>query len=237
MGARRSKGGVKLAEVVPTALQAVNFGLGHVRHELLHFGVLAEKVFDVVGAVFGTQVLVLAVHGAAQGAQQHVLCVARKERVPVTAPQHLDDVPTRTVEQRFQLLNDLPIAAHRAVQTLQIAVDDEAQVAEVFPCGQCQTCNRFGLVHLTVTKHAPDMSSVSLFGQRQQTARLQIAHETRLVHSVQGPQAHRTRGELPKVGHQHRVRVRTQPRAGATFQLLSIVSQLRFAQAAFQKCA
>ena len=40
------------------------------------------------------------------------------------APQDLDHVPARAEEQRFELLDDLAVAAHRPVEALQVAVDD-----------------------------------------------------------------------------------------------------------------
>ena len=46
------------------------------------------------------------------------------------APDHLDHVPAGAAEIGFQLLDDLAVAAHRAVEALQVAVDDEDQVVE-----------------------------------------------------------------------------------------------------------
>ena len=128
MGARGSEGRIQLAQVMAAAAQGIDFGMRHVRHQRLQLRVELEEVLVVVGAVIGTQGLVLAVHGMCQALQQHVMSVARKQRVPVRPPQHLDDVTACAGEQRFKLLNDLSIAAHRPVEALQIAVDDEGQI-------------------------------------------------------------------------------------------------------------
>jgi hypothetical protein len=45
---------------------------------------------------------------------------------------HLDDVPARAAEDGFQFLNDFSVAAHRAVEPLQVAVDDERSGCRVF---------------------------------------------------------------------------------------------------------
>ena len=228
--ARRGTGRVQLAKVVPAALERVDVGLAHVGHELLHLGVLAEEVLDVVGAVVGPERLVLPVHRAAERTQQHVARVARKERVPVAAPQHLDDVPARTGEERLELLDDLPVAAHGPVQALQVAVDDEGEVVQPLARGQREAGDRLGLVHLAVAEHAPDVAR----GGVQQPARLQVTHEARLVHGVQRPQAHRAGGELPEVGHQPRVRVGAQPAAA---HLLAVARELLLGQAPLQEGA
>ena len=59
-----------------------------------------------------------------------------QQLVPARAPQDLDDVPAGAAEIAFQLLDDLAVAAHRAVEALQVAVDDEDQVVELLAAGQ-----------------------------------------------------------------------------------------------------
>ena len=46
------------------------------------------------------------------------------------APNQLDHIPTGTSEFGFQLLNDLAVAAYRAIQALQVTVDNEDEVVE-----------------------------------------------------------------------------------------------------------
>ena len=70
-------------------------------------------------------------------------CVSRaNSAIPVRAPQHLDDVPARAGEQRLQLLDDLAVAAHRTVEPLQVAVDDEGEVVELLARGERQRGDR-----------------------------------------------------------------------------------------------
>ena len=57
--------------------------------------------------------------------------------VSQSLPQmHFDDVPARAAENGFEFLNDLAVATHRTVETLQVAVDDEDQVVELLARGQ-----------------------------------------------------------------------------------------------------
>src|SRR5271167_1863533 len=120
------------------------------------------------------------------------------------APDDLDDVPSGTAKVAFQLLNDLAVAPHRAVETLEVAIDYEDQVVEHFASGHADGTHRFGLVHLAVAAEAPDLAPVGL---RQPTV-LQVFHEPRLVDRHQRPETHRYGRELPEIGHQPRVWVR-----------------------------
>ena len=132
--------------------------------------------------------------------------VAREERVPVRAPEQLDHVPAGALEHRLEFVDDAPVAAHRAVQPLQVAVDDEDEVVQPLARRQAQPGERLGLVHLAVAEEAPD-SSVAHLGE---AAVLQVAHEARLIDRRQRADAHRAGRELPEVGHQPGVRVRGQ---------------------------
>ena len=123
--------------------------------------------------------------------------VLSEQRVPVGAPQHLDHVPAGAAEQRLEFLDDLAIPAHRSVEPLQVAVDDERKVVEILARGQRQRANRFGLVHLAVAEDAPDAASRRVAD----APMLQIAHESRMVNRAHRSDAHRAGRELPKVGH------------------------------------
>ncbi len=57
----------------------------------------------------------------------------------------------------FQLLDDLAVAAHRTIEALQVAVDHEDQVVELFAAGQRDRAETFWLVHLAVAAEHPDM--------------------------------------------------------------------------------
>ena len=135
--------------------------------------------------------------------------VLGEQRIPVAAPDHLDDVPAGAAEDRLELLDDLAVAAHRAVEPLQIAVDDEDQVVELLARRQADGAERFGLVGFAVAEERPDLRR----GRLLQAAILQVAVEARLVDRHDRSEAHRDGRELPEVGHQPRVRVRRQPAA------------------------
>ena len=87
------------------------------------------------------------------------LLVPLQEGVPVRGPNELDDVPPGTTEDRLELLNHLAVAAHRSVEPLQIAVDNEDQVVEVLARRQRDGAQRLGLVHLAVAEKRPDLSA------------------------------------------------------------------------------
>ncbi|MDN3714028.1 hypothetical protein QWZ10_23665 [Paracoccus cavernae] len=151
LGRRESR--VKLAEVMAATLERMDLGIGHMGDEIAGRGVGIKEFRAVVIAVLAAQILILPVHSLGKAAQQDQILVAGKQPVPLRAPKHLDHIPARADEQAFQLLDDLAVAAHRPVQTLQVAVHDESQVVEVFPRGQSQAGNGLGLVHFSITKY------------------------------------------------------------------------------------
>ena len=109
----------------------------------------------------------------------------------------------------LQLLDDLSVAAHRAVEALEVAVDDPDQVVQLLPPGQRDRAERLRLVHLAVAEERPHVP-----GRRVgQVARVQVLEEPGLVDRHDRTQAHRDRRELPEVRHQPRVRVRREPAA------------------------
>ena len=90
------------------------------------------------------------------------LGVLGEQRIPQAAPDHLDDVPAGAAEHAFQFLDDLAVAAHRAVEALQVAVDHEDQVVELLAPGQGDRAQRFRLVGLAVAEEAPDLALAGL---------------------------------------------------------------------------
>ena len=75
--------------------------------------------------------LELAVDGGVHLVEQHAVLVLGEQLVPLRAPDDLDHVPAGAAEDGLELLDDLAVAAHRAVEALQVAVDDEDQVVEL----------------------------------------------------------------------------------------------------------
>ena len=58
---------------------------------------------------------------------------------------------------RFEFLDDLAVAAHRTVEALQVAVDDEDQVVELFARRQRDRAERLRFVRLAVAEERPDL--------------------------------------------------------------------------------
>ena len=161
-----------------------------------------------VRAVVGPEGLVVAVGGGVHQVDQRAVAVGGEQRVPAAAPDDLDDVPAGAAEERLELLHDLAVAAHRAVEALQVAVDDEGEVVELLVGRELQQAARLGLVHLAVAEERPHV----LVGGVLDAAVVQVLVELRLVDRVHRAEAHRHRRELPEVRHQPRVRVGRQRR-------------------------
>ena len=212
------------------AVQAPDIVVRHVGDQFQQLGIFAEEVFAHIRAVFGFVGLVLAVEHLFHALQQQAGLVLDQQAIPPAAPDDLDDVPARAAEHAFQFLDDLAVAAHRAVQTLQVAVDDEDQVVQLFAPGHRDRTQRFRFVGLAVAEEGPYLAAIGLG----EFAVLQIAHEARLVDRHQRAQAHRYSGELPEIGHQPGMRIRGQ---AAAIHFLAEFIQLFFAQAAFDESA
>ncbi|MPM44892.1 hypothetical protein SDC9_91574 [bioreactor metagenome] len=228
-------GRIDLHQIVAAALQAVDLLVRHALRQRHQLRALPEEMIAIEAAILGGKGLHLPIHRIAQRARQRAGKIARKQTVPVAAPQQLDHVPTRPGKQPLQLVDHAAIAAHRAIQALQIAVHHPHQIVQPLARRQGQRAHALGLVHLAIAKHTPNLTARAI----QQTAMREIAHEARVINAADRPDAHRTRGELPEVGHQPRVRIARKPltaRLQAT-QLLAVMLQIDLAQTPFQKRA
>ena len=224
----RLVGRVDLRRVVPAAAQRPDLVVRHVLDQVQQLRVLAEEVLADIRAVLGLEVLVLAVDALLHALEQQAGLVGGQQRVPAGPPDDLDDVPAGAPEDALQLLDDLAVAAHRAVEALQVAVDDPDQVVQLLPAGQRDRAERLRLVHLAVAEERPHVP-VRGVGQ---AARVQVLEEPRLVDRHDRAQAHRHRGELPELRHQPRVRVRREP---AARDLLAEAEQLLLGDPALEE--
>src|SRR5690606_33049171 len=121
-----------------------------VAHAADHFEklrVFAEEMFSNKFAVVRFVGLVLAVDGFFHDAAQNAFFVASQKRIPVSAPDQLDNVPAAAPEIALELLDNFAIAAYRAIQTLQIAVDDKNQIVELFARSKADGAEGLGLIH------------------------------------------------------------------------------------------
>ena len=147
--------GIDLAVVVTAPAQLREVVVGQVLDELAEPLVRTEEVLADVGAAGHAELLELAVQGLVHLLDEQPVDVARQELVPLARPDDLDDVPAGAAEDRFELLDDLAVAADRAVESLQVAVDDEGQVVEALAGRQVQRAQRLGLVGLAVAEERP----------------------------------------------------------------------------------
>ena len=220
--------GVDLGRVVAAAFHLGNLLVRQVLDQFEQFGVLAEEVLADVRPRLDGILLQFAIDHLVHALHQQAGLVAGQERIPVSPPDDLDAVPAGAAESRLQLLDDLAIAAHRAIETLQIAVDDEDEVVQPFARGQSDGAERLRFVAFAVAEEAPDVLLAGLL----EAAVFEVAIEAGLVNGHDRPQPHRHRRELPEVRHQPGMRIRRQ--AAALGQLLPEVLQLLFGEAAFE---
>ena len=64
---------------------------------------------------------------------QYPFMISGQQRVPTATPDYFEYVPICAAKGAFQLLNDLAVASHRTIQTLQVAVHDQNQIIQLFP--------------------------------------------------------------------------------------------------------
>jgi len=124
---------IDLCRVVTSQAEAAELLVRHIGDHCGKLGVFTEEVLADIGAGGGGVLLAVTVHRLAHPTHQETVRILGKQRVPIFSPDHLDDIPTRAPEVSLELLNDLAVTADRAVETLQIAVDDKDQIVEVLP--------------------------------------------------------------------------------------------------------
>ena len=224
---------VDLAVVVAAAGQLHDLLVAHVLDHLAQPRVAAEEVLADVVAGLDRVGLELPVGGAVHLVDQHAVDVAGEQLVPLAAPDDLDDVPARAPERGLELLDDLAVAAHRSVELLKVAVDDEGEVVELLTGGDADGAERLGLAHLAVAEERPHVLLAGVLD----AAVLHVAVEPGLVDRVERGQAHRHGRELPEVRHQPRVRVGREALADTVLHLLTEARELRLVEPALEERA
>ena len=152
-------GGIDLAVVVAAPAQLGEIVVRQVLDELAQARVRTEEVLADVGAAGDRELLELAVERLVHLLDEDAVDVAGQQVVPLARPDDLDDVPAGAAERRLELLDDLAVAADRAVEPLQVAVDDERQVVEALAGGDVERAERLGLVRLAVAEEGPARAS------------------------------------------------------------------------------
>ena len=191
-------GGVDLERVVSAKPHAPELVVGDVVDHAQESRVDAPEVFADVAAAGDGVLLVLAVDDFAHALHEEALVVAGEEAVPLGAPDDLDHVPADAAEDGFEFLDDLSVAAHWAVEPLEVAVDDEDEIVEFFSGGEGDGAERFGLVGLAVAEEAPDFA----VGGFEQVAVFEVADEAGEIDGLDRAESHGDGGELPVVVHE-----------------------------------
>ena len=107
------------------------------------------------------------------------------------------------MEDAFELVDDALVATDRAIETLQVAVDDEDEVVELLARAERDGTEGVDLIGLAVSDEGPDLARRGF----DEAAILQVLHEARLVDGIERADAHRDSREVPEVFHEPRVRV------------------------------
>ena len=195
-------------------------------------GVTSEEMLAHKGAVLGLVGLEIAIGGRVHEVDEGAVAICGEELIPPATPDDLDDVPARAAEQALELLDDLAVAAHRAVEALQVAVDDEREVVELLASSEGECAHGVDLVGLAIAEVGVD----SLLGGVLDAAIREVLVESRLVDRVEGAQAHRHGRELPEPRHEARVRIRGESAAGVRHLLAESV-KLLLGEPALEECA
>ena len=220
--------GMDFDGIMPAEAHACQLLIREMLDHLQQPGITAEQVLAEVGSALDEVFLILSVADFAQPPDQQAIAVVLNQGVPIGAPDHLDDVPTGAAENRFQFLNDFSVAAHWAVEPLQVAVHDEDQVVEPLARSQRDRTQRLRFIHFAVAQKRPDLAAGGLL----QSAILEILDEARVVDRLNRPQSHRNRRELPEIRHEPGMRIGAESSAG--LQFAAEVLQLLLGDAAFE---
>ena len=145
-----------LPVVVSAAAELHKIVVAEVPHQLLEERLRPEEVFSNVGAASDGVLLEFTVNGCIHLADEFAVVILRQKIVPLASPDHLDHVPASAAEETLQLLNDLSVAAHRTIKTLQVAVHHPGEVVQAFARRKGECASRLWLIHLAITKEGPD---------------------------------------------------------------------------------
>src|ERR1017187_10513151 len=219
---------VDFDRIMAAATQPAHLIVGQVADQLTQLGIFAKEFLADICASLGLERLIVAIDALFHAFEQKPGVVPFEERVPVRTPDHLDYVPPRATENAFQFIDDPAVAAHRSIKAVKVAVDNEYKVVQPLEGGDGEGAARVHFISFTVTDVGPNLTRSLL----NEIAGLQIPHKTRLVNRIQRTDAHRDRGESPKVWHQPWVRVGR--KAGSVTQIVTEVEKVLVLEATFQ---
>ena len=116
---------IDLFRVVSTAPHLAELLIGEVTEHLQQARIITAHMLADVGAIRDGIFLIFTIDDFAHAPDQDAVVILGQQWVPIVAPDHLDDIPASTAKHRLEFLDDLAVTTHRAVQALQIAVDDK----------------------------------------------------------------------------------------------------------------
>ena len=125
----------------------------------------------------------------------------------------LDHVPAGAAEVGLELLDDLAVAANRAVEPLQVAVDDPDQVVELLAAGERRSRPSSRARPSRRRRGTPTPCARR---SRRSPRACEVLHEPRLVDRGDRADPERHRRELPELRHQPRVRIGATARRPST---------------------
>ena len=122
--------------IVPAQSHARQLLVGKMLNHFEQARVGAEQILAEVCSALDEIFLILPVADFSETPYQNAIAVGANQAIPVRAPDHFDDIPSRTAEDGLEFLNDLSVAAHRTVEALQVAVHHENQIVEILARSQ-----------------------------------------------------------------------------------------------------
>src|SRR5438445_105181 len=87
------EGRVNFLRIMPAPRKLAELLVGKILHEFQKLRVLAKKILADVSAGFHRQALVFAIDDFAHALDEQTVLLFLQERVPIAAPDDLDDVP------------------------------------------------------------------------------------------------------------------------------------------------
>ena len=124
-------GRIDLDRIVPPRRRAPDVVVGHDFRRARRTQDICPRIGDVCRRRLWRESLKFAVDASSKRLRAAAR-IAGDKPVPAIAPEDLDHVPSRAEEGGLEFLHDVPVPANRSIEALQIAVDDENQVVELF---------------------------------------------------------------------------------------------------------
>src|SRR5262245_54205253 len=94
------------------AQQLVDLFVRKVIHKIQQLRIFREEMFAGIAARLDGILLVIAIDHLLHAAQEQTSVIGSQEFIPIRSPDDLDNIPAGSLENSFQFLDDLAVAAH-----------------------------------------------------------------------------------------------------------------------------